>query len=42
MTASLATQDQVTFTTIARQLNAGSHGDRLASYGAALTALTTG
>jgi hypothetical protein len=38
----LARQDRVTFATIARDLNAGSHGDRLASYGAALAALTTG
>jgi transcriptional regulator with XRE-family HTH domain len=38
----LTRQDRLTFITIARDLNAGSHGDRLASYGAALAALTLG
>jgi transcriptional regulator with XRE-family HTH domain len=37
----LARQDLIAFAALARDLNAGSHGDRLADYGAALTALTT-
>ena len=38
----LARQDVIAFTALARNLNAGSHGDQLASYGAALTVLSTG
>ena len=38
----LARQDVIAFTALARNLNAGSHGDQLASYGAALSALSTG
>ena len=38
----LARQDVIAFAALARNLNAGSHGDQLASYGAALTALSTG
>jgi transcriptional regulator with XRE-family HTH domain len=37
----LARQDVIAFTALARDLNAGSHGDQLASYGAALTVLST-
>jgi len=36
----LAAQDVIAFTALARDLNAGSHGDQLIGYGAALTALT--
>lgn len=39
--ALLARQDLIAFTALARDMNAGSHGDQLASYGAALAALTT-
>jgi transcriptional regulator with XRE-family HTH domain len=38
----LARQDVIAFTALARNLNAGSHGDQLASCGAALSALATG
>lgn len=37
----LARQDVIAFTALAQNLNAGSHGDQLASYGAALTVLST-
>jgi transcriptional regulator with XRE-family HTH domain len=37
----MARQDLIAFNALAQDLNAGSHGDELASYGAALTALTT-
>jgi transcriptional regulator with XRE-family HTH domain len=36
----LARQDVAAFTALARDLSAGSHGDQLTSYGAALVALT--
>jgi transcriptional regulator with XRE-family HTH domain len=35
----LTTQDLAAFTAVTRQLDAGSHGDQLASYGHALTAI---
>jgi transcriptional regulator with XRE-family HTH domain len=38
----LTTQDLAAFTAVTRQLNAGSHGDQLASYGHALTAIRVG
>ena len=38
----LAAQDLAAFTAVARQLNAGSHGGQLASYGHALTAIIAG
>jgi hypothetical protein len=36
----LAADDAVAFITVARSLNAGSHGEQLIHYGAALTTLT--
>jgi len=38
----LAAHDLITFTTVARQLGAGSHGSQLASYGRCLAALMAG
>jgi hypothetical protein len=38
----LAAHDLITFTAVARQLGAGSHGGQLASYGRSLVALTAG
>jgi hypothetical protein len=38
----LTAQDLAAFTAVTRQLNAGSHGGQLASYGHALTAIRTG
>jgi hypothetical protein len=36
----MASRDVSAFTALAQDLTTGSHGDQLASYGAALTALT--